>query len=75
MKKVASIVLAAFTSAMFAGSAMAATSAPSETHKATEQKVATHQIHKKQQTDQVKKQHVAKTATKKVEGKTSAAKS
>jgi len=68
MKKVASIVLAAFTTAIFAGSAMAATSAPNETHKATEQKVATHQIHKKQQTANSKQQTANRSCKKTARG-------
>lgn len=67
MKKVTSLLIAAFTTAVFAGSAMAATPAQHSS-----QPVKTHQIQKQHKAGHAKKHHAAahKSATaKKVEDK------
>jgi len=67
MKKVTSLLVAAFTTAIFAGSAMAATPAQHST-----QAVKTHQMQKQHKAGHSQKHHAAaqKSATaKKVEGK------
>lgn len=71
MKKVTSLLITAFTTAIFAGSAMAATPAQHST-----QKVQTHQVQKQHKSSHMQKPHAPaqKTTAKKVEDKTSTAK-
>lgn len=74
MKKVTSLLIAAFTTAVFAGSAMAATPAQ-HTDKVASQKMATHKSQKQHQVKHAKKHNMAKTAPKKTEDQAPAAKS
>lgn len=69
MKKVTSLLIAAFTTAIFAGSAMAATPAQHTSQKPVAHHTATHKTHKQHQTNHVKKHSAVKTAPQKAENK------
>ena len=72
MKKVTSVLILAFTTAIFAGSAMAATSTTPATHAG--HKVATHQMHKQKGHAQKHQAGTHKAPEKKVEDKAAVAK-
>ena len=72
MKKVTSALIVAFTTAIFAGSAMAATSTTPASHAG--HKVGTHQMHKQKSHAQKHQTGTQKAPEKKVEDKAPVAK-